>query len=80
MQASSITEGLNKVLFWNRDGVLLSTFTSTSSNRFSFSPNFQIIATVENDDQIKLWSRNGSLIRTIKLRYKSEMGVHTSSL
>ncbi|WP_414567309.1 eIF2A-related protein [Nostoc sp. CCY 9925] len=54
-----------KRYFWRLDGSLISNFDKDIK---SFSPNYQTLATFEDNNKVKLWKRDGTLIRTIQLK------------
>ncbi|MDZ8031056.1 hypothetical protein [Nostoc sp. DedSLP04] len=54
-----------KLFFWRRDGSLISTFDKRLN---SLSHDYQILVTVESDNKVKLWKRNGIPIRTIQVK------------
>ncbi|MBD2777741.1 AAA-like domain-containing protein [Iningainema sp. BLCCT55] len=69
----------NMLKFWRRDGQLLKTILTPSENtkvafasligtpgtqHYANSPNGQIIATSSGDNTVKLWNRDGKLLKT----------------
>jgi WD40 repeat protein len=76
-QIASAGRDDHTVKLWKRDGTLLRTFagcpqgTQTCKGHtdrvrsVSFSPNGAILATAGDDNQIKFWTLNGTLLRTL---------------
>ncbi|NET41501.1 AAA-like domain-containing protein [Okeania sp. SIO2B3] len=56
------------VKLWNKNGKLLTTFTSHNSGVLgvTFSPDGEIIASSDEQGNILLWYKNGKLLRTLK--------------
>lgn len=65
--------GVNNLQIWSIDGVLQKNLKGHDDfvHDIKFSPDNQIIASASRDKTIKIWSKNGSLIRT--LRHSNEI-------